>query len=98
VPVPLTLRHGALHDDAWEATCQERAAACGVLLACHARFLSLHEPPVVEQDDLLALFGTVPNTRTPPEITEAAFDRLLDLADRQTRTRERGVLGRRRAA
>ena len=83
VPVALTLRHGALHDDAWEATCQERAAACGVLLACRPRLLWLHEPPVIEQEDLLALFGTIPNTRTPPEITEAAFDHLLDLAERR---------------
>ena len=100
VPVALTLRHGALHDDAWEATCQERAAACGVLLACRPHVVALHDPPVIEQDDLLALFGTVPNTRTPPEITEATFDRLLDLADSRTRgaRSEAEGVSRRRAA
>ena len=85
LPVPLTLHHGRLHDDAWDAVCIERAAAVGTLLACTPRLLDLHDPPVVTQDDLLAIFGTVPNTRTPPEITDAALDRLLDLADRPQR-------------
>ena len=81
LPVPLTLHHGRLHDDEWDGVCIERAAACGTLLACLPRFVELHEPPVVTQEVLLALFGTVPNTRTPPEITEAALDRLLALTD-----------------
>lgn len=82
LPVALTLHHGRAHDDAWDAVCVERAAACGALLACEARVLDLHDPPVLSQDDLLAIFGTVPNTRTPPEITDPALDRLLDLAER----------------
>ena len=85
LPVPLTLHHGRLHDDAWDAVCQARAAQCGTLLACTPRFLALTDPPVLTQDDLLACFGTVPNTRTPPEITEAAFDHLLALAERTWR-------------
>ena len=85
LPVALTLHHGRLHDDAWDAVCVERAAGCGVLLACLSHFLALHDPPVITQDDLLGLFATVPNTRTPPEITEAQFDRLLALAERPVR-------------
>ena len=85
LPVPLTLHHGRLHDDAWDAVCIERAAAVGTVLACTPRLLDLHDPTVVTQDDLLAIFGTVPNTRTPPEITDAALDRLLDLVDRPQR-------------
>ena len=85
LPVPLTLHHGRLHDDAWDAVCLERAEACGVLFACVPRFLALHDPPLLTTDDLVALFGTVPNTRTPPEITEAALDRLLALAERPRR-------------
>ena len=85
LPVALTLHHGRLHEDAWEDVCIARAAEVGTVLVCTPRFLALHDPPVVTQDDLLALFGTVPNTRTPPEITEAQLDRLLALAERPLR-------------
>ena len=80
LPVPLTLHHGRTHD-AWADVCVQRAADCGVVLACLPRVLDLHAPPPLFQDDWLALFGTVPNTRTPPEISEAQLDRLLALAD-----------------
>lgn len=85
LPVPLTLHHGRLHDDAWDAVCIERAAAVGTLLACTPHVLDLHDPPVIAHEDLLAIFGTVPNTRTPPEIADAALDRLLGLAERPRR-------------
>ncbi len=76
LPVPLTLRHGSPADD-WDAVCARRAREHGTLLACHARFLDLHDPPVLTEERVLAVFGTVPNTRTPPEITDAALDALL---------------------
>jgi len=91
LPVPLTLHHGRPHDGDWDAVCAARAAACPTVLACETRLLDLEDPPPLTQDDWLAVFGTVPNTRTPPVITEAQFDRLLALADAR-----RG--GRRRAA
>lgn len=81
LPVPLTLHHGKLHDGDWDRVCLERAAECGIVLACETRVLDLTDPPPILQDDWLALFGGVPNTRTPPEISEAQFDRLLALAD-----------------
>ena len=81
LPVALTLHHGRPHDDAWDDVCVERAAACGTVLVCTPRMLDLYAPPVVTQDHLLTLFGTVPNTRTPPEITEAQLDRLLALTE-----------------
>ena len=80
LPVPLTLHHGRLHDGAWDAVCAERAAACGAVAVCTARSVRLADPPVISTEALLAVFGTVPNTRTPPEITEAQADRLLALA------------------
>ena len=80
LPVPLTLHHGRLHDDAWDAVCRRRAAACGAVAVCRPRAVELWAPPVVTEEALLAVFGTVPNTRTPPEITAAQADRLLDLA------------------
>ena len=81
LPVPLTLHHGRPHDGDWDAVCAERAAACGTVLACETRLLDLFDPPPILQGDWLAVFGTVPNTRTPPEISEAQADRLLSLAD-----------------
>ena len=81
LPVPLTIHHGKPRDGGWDAVCAERAADCGVVLACETRLIDLHDPPPLLLDDWLAVFGTVPNTRTPPEISEAQFDRLLEIAD-----------------
>ena len=81
LPVPLTLHHGKAHDGDWDAVCLRRAAEVGTVLACETRLLDLTAPPPVLQDDWLALFGGVPNTRTPPEISEAQFDRLLALTN-----------------
>jgi hypothetical protein len=97
LPVPLTLHHGKVHDGDWDAVCAERAADCGVVLACETRVLDLEDPPPILQDDWLALFGTVPNTRTPPEISEAQFDRLLAIADGR-RTPPASAVSPRRAA
>lgn len=80
LPVPLTLHHGRLHTDDWDAVCRERAAASGAVAVCDAYDVDLHAPPVLTPEALLAVFGTVPNTRTPPEISAAQADRLRDLA------------------
>ena len=80
LPVPLTLHHGRLHTDDWDAVCRDRAAACGAVAVCEPHAVELVDPPVLTPEALMAVFGTVPNTRTPPEITEAQADRLLDLA------------------
>lgn len=79
LPAPLTLHHGRAGE--WETVCAERAATCPTVLVCRTRLLDLWDPPPLVLDDWLAVFGTVPNTRTPPEISEAQFDRLLTLAD-----------------
>ena len=80
LPVPLTLHHGRVRDDGWDAVCRERAAASGAVAVCEAHAVELFAPPVLTSEVLLAVFGTVPNTRTPPEISEAQADQLLDLA------------------
>ena len=80
LPVPLTLQNGRLHADEWDAVCRERAAACGAVAVCEAHAVELRDPPVITPELMLAVFGTVPNTRTPPEISEAQADRLLTLA------------------
>ncbi|MDT0630892.1 hypothetical protein [Rubrivirga litoralis] len=98
LPAPLTLHHGRVHDGGWDAVCRERAAACGVVLACRTRLLGLYDPPAVTQDDWLAVFGGVPNTRTPPQISEAQFDRLLALTDARRAAPARPPRPARRAA
>ena len=80
LPVPLTLHHGRLHTDEWDAVCRDRAAACGAVAVCRPHVVELWDPPVLTPELVTAVFGTPPNTRTPPEITEAKADRLLDLA------------------
>ena len=80
VPVPLTLHHGRLLD-VWDDVCVRRAGEVGTFLACRPRYVELHRPPVLREEHLLALFGRVPNTRTPPEITGAALDGLLNHAE-----------------
>ena len=80
LPVPLTLHNGRLHDDEWDAVCRDRAAACGAVAVCQPHAVDVWDPPVLTPETMLAVFGTVLNTRTPPEITEAQADRLLDLA------------------
>ena len=80
LPVPLTLHHGRLHDDAWDDVCRRRAAACGAVAVCRPHAVRLASPPVVTPELMRAVFGTVPNTRTPPQIAEAQADRLLALA------------------
>ncbi len=80
VPLPFTMDHGKLADT-WDATCIHRAAEVGTLLACRPRYLRLRRPPPLFEEDFLRLFGRVPNTRTPPEITSRALDELLRLAD-----------------
>ena len=45
--------------DEWDAVCRERAAACGAVAVCEAYAVDLFAPPVLTQDLMLAVFGTV---------------------------------------
>lgn len=57
----------------WDRTYAGRATECGVFLACKADFLELWNPPVLRRSDLLEIFGRVPGTQNPPEITSDHF-------------------------
>lgn len=64
----------------WDSTYARRADECGVFLACKADFLELWRPPVLRRSELHAIFGRVPGTQNPPEITAAQFRALADYA------------------
>jgi hypothetical protein len=57
----------------WDRTYAGRANECGIFLACKADFLELWNPPVLRRSDLVAIFGRVPGTQNPPEITLDQF-------------------------
>lgn len=64
----------------WDLSYRLRSRRNGVFLACEAEFLSLDNPPVLADADLLQVFGRVPATRMPPAITEAQYRALHALA------------------
>ena len=64
----------------WDATYARRARDCEVFLACKADFLELLRPPVLRRADLLTIFGRVPGTQNPPQITPDQFHALTKFA------------------
>jgi hypothetical protein len=64
----------------WNATYATRSRDCGVFLACRADFLELRRPRILHRAEIISVFGRIPGTQTPPEITPAQFVRLEELA------------------
>lgn len=64
----------------WDLSYLARTRTNGAFLACDAEFISLDDPPVLTEADLLQIFGRIPATRTPPSITEVQYQALLALA------------------
>ncbi len=64
----------------WDATYRARITRWPVFLATKAEFLELKHPPQLRDSDLLAVFGRIPSTLNPPEITRGQLDRLIELA------------------
>jgi hypothetical protein len=60
----------------WDATYAKRARECGVFLVSQTEYLELWHPPVLRRADLLRIFGRVPGTQNPPEITSAEYEAL----------------------
>jgi len=80
---PLSLDHTAhpMRDlREWDLGYWARTRRNGVFLACRVLFRELTIPPVVTDDDLVAIFGYVPATLNPPRIAAEQFDALLVLA------------------
>lgn len=64
----------------WDSSYRLRARHYGVFLACEAEFLSLYEPPILTDKDLLQIFGRIPPTLTPPAISESEYQALCEIA------------------
>ena len=65
---------------AWDRTYRQRSQNVGVFLACEPLWLELHHPPKLLVSDIVAVFGHVPGTRTPPEISIPDIRNLLQRA------------------
>jgi hypothetical protein len=63
--------------DQWDREYRARARVCGVFLACTALYANYEAPPSVVEDDLLAVFGRIPGTQNPPEITAQQYQALM---------------------
>ena len=66
-------------DAQWDGAYRKRVRENPMLLACDALHLELDAPPVLTSECMLATFGKVPGTQTPPRITRSQY---LALADR----------------
>jgi len=64
----------------WDAGYRQRIAKWPVFLVCRATLLDLHAPPQIVESDLLAVFGRIPGTLTPPLITRRQLDDLIQAA------------------
>ena len=64
----------------WDRKYRQRSCQVGVFLACDPLWLELHQPPKLLVSDIVAVFGRVPGTRTPPQIGVADIHNLLQRA------------------
>jgi len=64
----------------WDAGYRQRVAKWPVFLICNTVLLDLHAPPQIVESDLLAVFGRIPGTLTPPLITRGRLDDLIQAA------------------
>lgn len=64
----------------WDRTYRRRVAKWPVFLATVAEFLELIRPPQLREADIVEVFGKVPATRNPPEISCDRLERLVELA------------------
>jgi hypothetical protein len=63
----------------WDSVYKKRTRQCGDFLACKPLFLELNNPPIITPGEMLRIFQKIPATRTPPTISEDAFQELLKL-------------------
>jgi len=61
----------------WNATYRGRVARWPMFLVTIPEYLNITDPPRITRDDFLAVFGKVPSTLTPPEISCDALDHFV---------------------
>lgn len=69
----------------WDHGYRSRARNYPVFLACRADFLEVWRPPVLDCEEIRAIFGRYPNTQNPPKITAHQFQQLIALAAKHTK-------------
>ena len=60
----------------WDLGYHVRARRWGVVLVCDVLFRDLYRPPIITREDWHAWNGEVPQTQTPPQITESLWRKL----------------------
>jgi hypothetical protein len=61
----------------WDRGYKARARLWGTFLACKPIFIELNNPAVIFPEQMKEIFGKIPGTRTPPEITAEQYKNLL---------------------
>lgn len=64
----------------WDAVYQQRTTRWPIILVCESLYLDLHTPIQIDESDFHHIFGRVPGTRNPPQITRDEFNKLARLA------------------
>jgi len=66
----------------WDATYRQRISKWPVFLASEAELLELSNPPQLSVPQMMRIFGRIPATLNPPEITRNQLENLVSLATR----------------
>ena len=61
----------------WDKEYWERVNKYPVFLITKKEYLELNDPKIIYPDDLLKIFGRIPRTQNPPEITESEYKNLF---------------------
>lgn len=64
----------------WDATYRQRIYKRPVFLATEPNFLELNQPPQLLERQMRRIFGRIPSTLNPPEITCQQLESLVRLA------------------
>ena len=66
----------------WDGIYRQRAKECGVFHVCRKIYLELKHPSAITNKMMMAIFGRIPSTQTPPSISEKQYERLYRIANR----------------
>lgn len=84
---PKEVRERGEHDPVriirlWDATYRKRIAGWPVFLVTQVELLDLNNPHFLSETQMRSVFGRIPSTLNPPEITRNQLDNLIRLATR----------------
>ena len=63
----------------WDEEYWERVSRYPVFIITKKDYLELNNPKIIYPDDLIKIFGRIPRTQNPPEITESEYKSLCSL-------------------